>query len=395
MSRERESLLRLYGARVEITESLGRHGRGGGGGARDGARAPTCSCPTSSPTRPTRRPTGARPARRSSARWTAAWTCSSRAWARAARSPAWASTCASTSTRSCGWWRSSRAARRCSPAGRPGPHRIQGIGAGFVPPVLNRELIDEVIPVSDDDAIHTAWSCARRVGLLAGISCGAALWAAPAGRRAAGVQGQADRRDDARLRRALRLASVLRAVAASLALPSPAFVAAARRYAVCNGRRRQRSHGWPRRSGATCSRRATAIRRRAASRRSRSSRRGPASTRCSPTASRTRCSAPDVPLLPRADLAASRARSPASRSTRRAHRRGAVHRPRRGRRDRRDGRDRRRRDAVPGRDARRHRVRHGQAPSDRAGQRHDRLGREAARARSRSATAPRSAPTAW
>src|SRR5204863_8181870 len=60
----------------------------------------------------------------------------------------------------------------------PGPHRIQGIGAGFVPPVLNRELLDEVMPVSDDDAIHTAWSCARRVGLLAGIPCGAAVWAA-------------------------------------------------------------------------------------------------------------------------------------------------------------------------------------------------------------------------
>jgi cysteine synthase A len=61
---------------------------------------------------------------------------------------------------------------------RPGPHRIQGIGAGFVPPVLNGELLDEVIAVSDDDAIHTAWACARRAGLLAGISCGAALWAA-------------------------------------------------------------------------------------------------------------------------------------------------------------------------------------------------------------------------
>jgi cysteine synthase A len=62
--------------------------------------------------------------------------------------------------------------------GRAGPHRIQGIGAGFVPPVLNRELLDEVISVSDDDAIQTAWTCAKRVGLLAGISCGAALWAA-------------------------------------------------------------------------------------------------------------------------------------------------------------------------------------------------------------------------
>ncbi|HEU0249223.1 MAG TPA: cysteine synthase A [Solirubrobacteraceae bacterium] len=59
---------------------------------------------------------------------------------------------------------------------QPGPHRIQGIGAGFVPPVLNRELIDEVIPVSDDDAIQTAWLCARREGILAGISGGAALW---------------------------------------------------------------------------------------------------------------------------------------------------------------------------------------------------------------------------
>jgi cysteine synthase A len=62
--------------------------------------------------------------------------------------------------------------------GRPGPHRIQGIGAGFVPPVLERELLDEVVAVSDDDAIQTAWSCARHTGLLAGISGGAALWAA-------------------------------------------------------------------------------------------------------------------------------------------------------------------------------------------------------------------------
>src|SRR4051812_17959896 len=62
--------------------------------------------------------------------------------------------------------------------GKLGPHRIQGIGAGFVPSILNRELLDEVIAVSDDDAIHMAWRCARSAGILAGISCGAALHAA-------------------------------------------------------------------------------------------------------------------------------------------------------------------------------------------------------------------------
>jgi cysteine synthase A len=62
--------------------------------------------------------------------------------------------------------------------GRPGPHKIQGIGAGFVPQVLNRELIDEVIAVGDEDAIETARRLARREGVLAGISGGAAVWAA-------------------------------------------------------------------------------------------------------------------------------------------------------------------------------------------------------------------------
>jgi cysteine synthase A len=62
--------------------------------------------------------------------------------------------------------------------GRPGPHRIQGIGAGFVPPVLNRDVIDEVIPVSDDDAVATAHLLATREGVLAGISCGAAVFGA-------------------------------------------------------------------------------------------------------------------------------------------------------------------------------------------------------------------------
>jgi cysteine synthase A len=62
--------------------------------------------------------------------------------------------------------------------GRPGPHRIQGIGAGFVPPVLDRDLLDEIIAVSDEDAVETARALARTEGILAGISCGAALHAA-------------------------------------------------------------------------------------------------------------------------------------------------------------------------------------------------------------------------
>jgi cysteine synthase A len=62
--------------------------------------------------------------------------------------------------------------------GRPGPHKIQGIGAGFVPPVLDRSLVDEVIPVDDEDALETARLVARREGVLAGISAGAALWVA-------------------------------------------------------------------------------------------------------------------------------------------------------------------------------------------------------------------------
>ena len=62
--------------------------------------------------------------------------------------------------------------------GRPGPHKIQGIGAGFVPEVLNRDLLDEVIGVDDEDAIEMARSLARQEGVLAGMSCGAAVWAA-------------------------------------------------------------------------------------------------------------------------------------------------------------------------------------------------------------------------
>ena len=62
--------------------------------------------------------------------------------------------------------------------GRMGPHRIQGIGAGFVPEVLDMDLIDEVIPVSDDDALRTARNLAAKEGILGGVSAGANVHAA-------------------------------------------------------------------------------------------------------------------------------------------------------------------------------------------------------------------------
>jgi cysteine synthase len=176
MSRERESLLRLYGARVDITESLGGMSEAVAA-ARAMAQDPDVFLPDqfSNPANPAvhRRTTGPEIARALDDRVDVL--------------VAGVGT-GGTITGAGEFLRERNPDIQIvavEPAGsavlsgaRPGPHRIQGIGAGFVPVVLNRELLSEVIPVSDDDAIQTAWSCARRTGVLAGISCGAALWGA-------------------------------------------------------------------------------------------------------------------------------------------------------------------------------------------------------------------------
>ena len=62
--------------------------------------------------------------------------------------------------------------------GKPGPHKIQGIGAGFVPKTYKASVVDEIIQIQNDDAIRTSRELAKKEGLLVGISSGAAVYAA-------------------------------------------------------------------------------------------------------------------------------------------------------------------------------------------------------------------------
>ena len=156
MSRERESLLRLYGARVEVTESLGGMSEAVEAARDAGAATTTFSCPTSSPTRPTPRPIAARPARRSSVRSTAVWTCSSPASAPAARSPASGEYLRERNPELRRSWPSSRAARRCSRAGRRDRIASRGSARASSRRCSTASCSTRSSPCRDDDAIDTA-----------------------------------------------------------------------------------------------------------------------------------------------------------------------------------------------------------------------------------------------
>jgi cysteine synthase len=176
MSREREGLLRLYGARVELTDSLG-----GMTEAVQAAQAlatqPDVFLPDqfSNPANPEihRRTTGPEILEALDGRVDVlvagvgtGGTITGAGEVLKARNP------------DCQVVAVEPAASAVLSGEPPAPHKIQGIGAGFVPAVLNREILDEIIPVDDEDAIETARQLARREGVLAGVSGGAAVWAA-------------------------------------------------------------------------------------------------------------------------------------------------------------------------------------------------------------------------
>jgi cysteine synthase A len=177
MSREREGLLRLYGARVEITESMG-----GMNEAVDAARSMADEIGDAFIPDQFSNPANPEIHRRTTAE------------------EIWADTGGKVDVLVAGVGTGGTitgagevlkernpslhvvavepAASPVLSGGLPGPHKIQGIGAGFVPSVLNLDVVDEIVPVGDEDAIETARLVSRREGILSGISCGAALWAA-------------------------------------------------------------------------------------------------------------------------------------------------------------------------------------------------------------------------
>jgi cysteine synthase A len=177
MSRERENLLRLYGADVRITESLGGMNEAVDAAAAIAAERGETFIPDqfSNPANPEihRRTTAEELWRDTGGRIDALV----------------AGVGTGGTITGCGEVLKERnpdlhvvaVEPRSSPVlsgGLPGPHKIQGIGAGFVPAVLNRDVVDEILPVDDEDALETARLAARREGVLIGISAGAALWAA-------------------------------------------------------------------------------------------------------------------------------------------------------------------------------------------------------------------------
>jgi cysteine synthase len=176
MSREREGLLRLYGAEVHLTESLGGMTEAVDA-ARDLASGDDFFLPDqfSNPANPEihRRTTGPEILEAIDGRVDAfvagvgtGGTITGAGEVLRERNP------------DCRLIAVEPAASAVLSGGQPRPHKIQGIGAGFVPAVLNRELLSEVIAVDDEDALQTARALARREGVLAGISGGAAVWAA-------------------------------------------------------------------------------------------------------------------------------------------------------------------------------------------------------------------------
>lgn len=173
MSREREALLRMYGARVEVVESMG-----GMNEAVDAARAMAMDDDVwlpdqfSNPANPEAHRTGTGPEILKAmgdkvdifvAGVGTGGTITGAGEAIKAKNPKARVVAVEPATSA------------VLTGGPPGPHRIQGMGAGFVPGVLNRDLLDEVIPVTDEVAIATAHRAAAQLGVLAGMSCGAAI----------------------------------------------------------------------------------------------------------------------------------------------------------------------------------------------------------------------------